>query len=344
MEMICRLNNTETRVEFTDMQQVLELVTEALVVTDEHVAALLPYRPEHLLILSPGEAHKQWSSIEMIITAALEMGLGRDGRMVGIGGGVVCDMTAFAASIYMRGIRVDLVPTTLLSMVDASLGGKTGTDFNRVKNIIGTFHPAGRVFICTEMLASLDQDEYKNGLAEVIKHAFLQGGRLLEQVTESRSAILDRSGQFLDQLVYDSLLVKRDFITSDPQEKTGIRAKLNFGHTFGHALETLTGLTSWSHGEAVAWGMARALEAGSAVGVTDKAYAESAVSLLRSYGFDTDYRIETSRIPDYLRYLSSDKKKLSGRPQFILQRNAGDTIITELPEQVIVAAVSSSQR
>lgn len=338
------MNEKITEVETATIGEVLTRYPDSLVVTDEHLLPLLPDRPKHLVVLPPGETHKQWVSVEQIIDAALAAGMGRDGHFLGIGGGVICDMTAFAASIYMRGIRVSLVPTTLLAMVDASLGGKTGADVHQVKNIIGTFHPAEYVFIDTAVLSHLSDREFKNGLAELIKHGFLQGGKLLDVLKNSTQAVLSRDVNLLEQIVFDSLAVKRNFIEADPQERSGIRAQLNFGHTFGHALETLTGLSGFSHGEAVAWGMARSCEAGVLLGITEPSYAQQVKDLLRSYGFEIDWRVESQDVPAFLSYLSKDKKKQAGRVRFILQAAAGDTIMRELPEDVIVSVISNSQR
>jgi 3-dehydroquinate synthase len=194
------------------------------------------------------------------------------------------------------------------------------------------------------VLSHLSDREFKNGLAELIKHGFLQGGELLDVLKNSTQAVLSRDVNLLEQIVFDSLAVKRNFIEADPQERSGIRAQLNFGHTFGHALETLTGLSGFSHGEAVAWGMARSCEAGVLLGITETSYAQQVKDLLRSYGFEIDWRVESQDVPAYLSYLSKDKKKQAGQVRFILQRAAGDTIMRELPEDVIVSVISNSQR
>jgi 3-dehydroquinate synthase len=244
----------------------------------------------------------------------------------------------------MRGVTVNLVPTTLLAMVDASLGGKTGVDFQQVKNIIGTFHPADHVYIDTSMLSHLSDREFKNGLAELIKHGFLQGGELPGALKRNTQAVLSRDPQILEKIIFDSLEVKRDYIEADPQERSGIRAQLNLGHTFAHALETLTGLSGFSHGEAVAWGMARACEAGVMLGITEPSYAQEVKNLLRSYGFEIDWKVDDDDVSSYLSNLSKDKKKQAGQVRFILQRAAGDTVMRKLPEDVIVSVISSSRR
>ena len=150
-----------------------------------------------------GENNKNISSVMKIVDAALKKGLGRDSSVLAFGGGVVCDIAAFAASLYMRGIGLVLVPTTLLSMVDASIGGKTGVDYSGLKNIIGSFYPAEQVLICVDLLSSLPDTEYRSGLAEVIKHGLLKGGDFLFFLEQNIKPVLSRDGEFLE-LVYDS--------------------------------------------------------------------------------------------------------------------------------------------
>ncbi len=346
MECSCTLNGYTTVVRSSSLAEIVTDDEHRIFITDENVAHLLPSSAtDAILVLPAGEAHKRWESIERIITFALDHGLGRDSVFIGIGGGVICDMAAFAASIYMRGVEVELVPTTLLSMVDASVGGKTGADFTKVKNIIGTFHPARTVHICTDTLFALSDAEYLNGLAEVIKHGLLEGGELLSIVSEHIDALKGRRDrEMMERMIFDSILVKKHFIEADPKEQLGQRAKLNLGHTFGHALETISGLSTWSHGAAVAWGVVRAAEAAEIMGFNDHAYVAFVTALYRDYGFDIDYRIAEGELDEYLRVVSHDKKKRSGTVQFILQRGVGDTFLTPVPQETIAQVVSTSRR
>lgn len=344
MNFTCTLDHAQTLVTKSSLNQAITQDTNRLYITDEHIYPCIEQVPEHILILPAGEQHKHWGSIERIVQAALAFGLGRDACFVGIGGGVICDMVAFAASIYMRGVDVELVPTSLLAMVDASLGGKTGTDFHEYKNIIGTFHPATRVYVCPEILKTLPEREYRNGLAEVIKHALLQGDDLITEVTQESAALLKRDPETLETVIFKSMRVKKEYIESDPEERRDIRAKLNFGHTFGHALETLSGLSTWSHGEGVAWGMARAIEAGVALGITDKRYALFVMDLLKEYGFEVDYRIPRQSLDAYMDIISHDKKKRKGAVRFVLQESLGNTILTELEPSLVRDIVSNSRK
>ncbi len=339
----CTLDGFTTDIVISSLEEILSEKDDRVFVTDQNVEMILPeHEGINLLVLPAGEEFKRWESVEKIIEFALASGLGRDSKIIGIGGGVICDMAAFAASIYMRGISVELVPTTLLSMVDASLGGKTGADFTKVKNIIGTFHPADRVHICTDTLFSLTEEEYKNGLAEVIKHGLLLGGKLLHMITDNREPISKRSDKdLLERMIFESVLVKKQFIEKDPKERLGERAKLNLGHTFGHALETISDLSVWSHGAAVAWGIARAMEVGVEIGETELEYADYVKSLLKDYGFEIEYKIPRDEIDLFLKIISHDKKKRAGKVHFVLQSGVGTTFLTPLSEEIIRKVVSA---
>ncbi len=305
-------------------------------VLDENTARLVRPLPQNHVILEAGEVAKNWQGIERILKTAIDEGLSRDSRFIAIGGGVICDMTAFAASLFMRGCQLTLVPTTLLCMVDASLGGKTAIDFMGGKNLVGTFYPAQEVLICTDILKTLPEKEYLNGLAEVIKHALLSPDDALQQMLVSESkAILSRDKDTLSKLVSLSLDVKKWYIERDPCETHGIRSALNLGHTFGHALESIGMFSSWSHGAAVAWGTARALEAGTLLGITDPQYAASAVRLFTMYGYDLDHRIGRGDWIQYKQALAKDKKKTAGSVKFVLLESQGKPILTPLDPAVV---------
>ena len=335
-----KLENKETAVHIAEkpvFESLLNKSSNILVVTDQTmsrdriVKELIATGVKHV-VLEAGEQYKNLESIESIAAAAVENGLDRSSLIVGIGGGVICDMAAFAAAVYMRGCRLVLVPTTLLSMVDASIGGKSGVDFLARKNLIGSFYPAEDVLVFTEFLNTLSDAEYKSGLAEIIKHAFLSGEHLLSFLERNNRGIMDREPGVMAELIYMSLRVKASYIEEDFREE-GIRAHLNLGHTFGHALETAAGLGSFTHGEAVAWGIARAIRAGLLTDSTDKQYAERAENLLRDYGYNIDYSDFDREL--YMNALLSDKKKRDGRLRFILQKDLGHTFITQLDQAVI---------
>lgn len=294
------------------------------------------------VVLEAGEEHKNWKSIERILDTAVKLKLGRDSRIIGIGGGVVCDMAAFAASVFMRGCRVTLAPTTLLAMVDASIGGKTGIDFAGYKNLVGSFYPAERVHISVQTLLTLPERDYRSGLAEVIKHALLGAEDLLELLEKEQKRFIEREAGAVESSISRSLDIKGAFVERDFTED-GIRAHLNFGHTFAHALEAATGFGGFSHGEAVAWGMTRALAAGVVTGITDKAYAERVRQLLERYGYFTGALPKGVTVQSVMAAMTQDKKKRRGDLRFVLQRNCGDTLITALDEAVVREVLTTDQ-
>lgn len=311
-----------------------------LYVFDSNTENILSYKPKNSITLSPGESEKRWESIDLILKKAVELSLARDSVFIAVGGGVICDMTAFAASVYMRGARVVLVPTTLLSMVDASVGGKTAIDYMNLKNFVGTFYPAEDILICLETLNTLSEKEYVSGLGEVVKHAFLSADDTLYTfMDENRDAILNRDLEAMSEMVKLSLFVKKHFIELDPEEKKGIRSFLNLGHTFGHALETISEY-GVSHGEGVAWGMGRAFEAGMRCGNTPKEYLEKANALIGKYPFDLGYRVPESRLDDYMVAIKSDKKKSSGSVKYVLIENQGKPVLSILPDDIVRSIVS----
>jgi len=327
-----KIRDTTTTITFPEREHLFSCDAPAtLAVFDEHTARLCPSMPPGHVVTAAGESRKEWPTVERILRAALSAGLGRDGTIIGVGGGVVCDTTAFAASIYMRGCTLILVPTTLLAMVDAAFGGKTGINFDDLKNIVGTFYPATEIRINIELLATLPEHEYRSGLVEVIKSGLLRDAELVSILEQKRDAILARDPATVRELVRRSIAVKGGYVEEDPTEK-GVRAHLNLGHTFGHAVESVVGFGTWTHGEAVAWGIARAMDAGELIGVTDRGYAARVRELLQSYG----YRIERPAVPfsadELMNRMKSDKKKKNGTVHFVLQRGLCDTIIEPLTD------------
>lgn len=296
-----------------------------------------------LIVLDSGEAHKNMESIEKILTAALEAGLARDSVFVGFGGGVVTDMTAFAASIYMRGARLELVPTTLLAMVDASVGGKTGIDFENAKNCVGTFYPASSIHVSVSYLESLPDAEFRSGLAEVVKTALLYAPKLHQILVERKDAILARDPSLMLEIVKRCVQAKARVVERDLRE-SGERMYLNLGHTFGHALESVAGFGTVSHGDAVAWGISRALDLGCRLGFTDPAYRDEVFPLLESYGWSTApvHPALTGRdaARDLLSAMKNDKKKKDGEIRFILQREMNSTFAERVADAEVLAVLA----
>lgn len=287
-----------------------------------------------VVTLSPGEESKGWSSVETILGAALKAGLGRDGLFVGVGGGVVTDLVSFSASVYMRGARLALVPTTLLAMTDAALGGKTGFDLFNLKNFVGTFRPADRVYLPTDSLVSLPMREWFSGFAEVIKTAVIGDEALLDLIESnvegfSAGPANERASRLLPDVVERCVAVKGRIVESDPTETGTERALLNLGHTFGHALESCAGLGTLTHGEAVAWGLARACALGAALGVTPAPRARRVTGILEAYGYQTAASHPAFPSPDALiAAMGSDKKKKAGALRFVVPGAIGAELIT----------------
>lgn len=314
-------------------------IRSVLWVCDTNTVKFLATDSQKTVVLPSGEAAKSWQSIEKIVAAAVKLRLARDGFIVAFGGGVVCDTAAFAASIYMRGCQLILIPTTLLSQVDASLGGKTAIDVFTIKNLVGTFYPAKHVFVCPTIVKSLPEKEFKNGLGETLKHALLaQDQSLMEFFENQQRAIMRRDAMVLERMVIDSLQVKRFYIEADPREEIGIRSALNLGHTFAHALESAGNLNEWAHGEAVAWGVAKALESGLKLKITDHVFAERALRLFESYGFNIGYRVR--HIERFMLALEGDKKRKSGAVRFVMLSNQGKIRLETLEDQIIKSVIS----
>lgn len=335
------IGRKQTSVRFLDSSELLDFNYETvLTVFDRNTRKLFP---ENIaleeFILEPGEITKKWESVAAIISKAIETGAARDSLFVGIGGGVICDMTAFAGSIYMRGAEIILIPTTLLAMSDAALGGKTGIDFQGYKNMIGTFAPALEVRICIDLLKSLPDREYMNGLGEIIKHGLLRDTEILKILNNEYISVLARDKDVLTELVDRSIKVKGWYVEQDANE-SGIRAHLNLGHTFGHALESVSGFTGISHGEAVIWGIIKALKTGVLMGVTNPVWLTEVLSLVEkySYNLETPKNINTEAL---INALKKDKKKKGGAVQFVLQRKQGDTFLSPVDDALLMEVLKS---
>jgi 3-dehydroquinate synthase len=292
-------------------------------------------------VLSPGEERKNWASVEQILRSAREAGLGRDGLFIALGGGVVSDLTAFAASVYMRGTRLCIVSTTLLGMVDAAVGGKTGFDLFGIKNLAGTFYPAGRVYLPLNSLGALPPAEWKSGMAELLKTAVLDGEEFFTLAASLNQdlppgsfsvsfpevfirRLLEGGAEKLMECLSRAVAYKGRIVESDPRETGTQRALLNLGHTFAHALESAAGLGRISHGEAVAWGIIRACELGIALGLTPPSRAETISRLFSSYGYQT--AAPHPLMGDtglFLKALEGDKKKKGGGLVFIVPAAEG---------------------
>jgi len=303
-----------------------------LLITDINCVDLFDHNGFNILVLPPGEPSKGFDSIQAILNEAVKLGFDRNALFFGIGGGVVCDMSAFAASIYLRGCRVKLAPTTLLSMVDASVGGKTGIDFAGYKNLVGAFYPAETVSIVPEFLLTLSDSEYLSGLGEVIKTALLKDKELFEILEKESSKIKSRDLKLLEEIIIRCINVKGYFVENDFREG-GIRAYLNLGHTFGHALESVEDLGGVTHGEAVVWGMLKASQLAKKIYNLDDSYINRLSSLIRLYNYRDSFL--GYNIDEMIEAIKHDKKKAGNELRFILQKEMGETEILSIPESEV---------
>ncbi|MDR3324980.1 MAG: 3-dehydroquinate synthase [Spirochaetaceae bacterium] len=291
-------------------------------------------------VLEAGESAKSWRSVEKTLRSAREAGLGRDGLFVAVGGGVVTDSAGFAASVYMRGARLAFVSTTLLGMADAAVGGKTAVDLFDLKNFAGSFYPAQAVYMPTSVLQSLPAPERRSGLAEIIKTAILDGDgddafegfRALEGFIRSDDAPAPPS---LCELISQAVRVKGRIVEADPKETGEERALLNLGHTFAHALESSAGLGKLSHGEAVAWGLARSCELGEALGRTPAPRGARIRRLLEDLSYELAAPHPAMGSLDlFMRSLGGDKKKKAGALRFVVPAERGAEIIQLTMENI----------
>lgn len=300
-----------------------------------------------LVILGAGEPFKTIESVLQIVKAALDNNGQRSAVFVGIGGGVVTDMTAFASSIFKRGAHCELVPTTLLSMVDAAVGGKTGCDFDAYKNMIGSFFPAQKIHVCPDFIDTLPQHEYRSGMAEVVKTALLYSPELFEKLESYPQILSDRKNPLVAEAIRICVNAKATVVEQDLTEKN-IRMQLNLGHTFGHALESMCGLGVVTHGDGVAWGMARAADLSLRAGLCSEEYAARVKKCLASFGWETSavhpamkekYGDEEKIARILLGAMKKDKKNSSDKIRFVLQRDVGSTVITEVSEELVLGVL-----
>jgi 3-dehydroquinate synthase len=277
------------------------------------------------LILADGEAHKTLDSAARVFAALAGLKASRDATIVALGGGVIGDLAGFAAACWMRGIAFVQMPTTLLAMVDSSVGGKTAVDLPQGKNLVGAFHQPRAVVIDTDTLATLPERELRAGLAEVIKYGALGDAAFFAWLEQHLDALLGRDPQVLAQAIATCCRHKAGIVARDETEQ-GERALLNFGHTFGHALEAAAGYGTLLHGEAIATGMVLAARLSTQLQRAGADDADRLRALLARCGLPTTIpeRIDSRRLLDLMRL---DKKNLSGRLRLILWRGIGQAEI-----------------
>jgi 3-dehydroquinate synthase len=280
-------------------------------------------------ILQPGERYKTLNSVQKIYDTALENRIERSSTMVALGGGVIGDMTGFAAATWLRGIHFVQVPTSLLSMVDASIGGKTGVNHPQGKNLIGAFHQPRLVLIDPEVLKTLPVREFRAGMAEVIKYGVIWDAQLFGEMEESKRLDQMRyvKPELIGTILTRSCQAKADVVSKDEKE-AGLRAILNYGHTIGHAIESLTGYRVVNHGEAVAIGMVAAGQIAVELGMWQKEETERQNALIQKAGLPTQLPSGLD-IEAIVESLQLDKKVKAGQVRFILPTQIGAVTITD---------------
>ncbi|HWH31727.1 MAG TPA: 3-dehydroquinate synthase [Egibacteraceae bacterium] len=285
-----------------------------------------------------GEDAKSVATLAMLWHRFAGMPLNRDDLVVALGGGVVGDLAGFAAATWNRGIAVAQLPTTLLAMVDAAIGGKTGINLPEGKNLVGAFHQPLVVLADTATLTTLPPRELRAGLGEVAKYGFISDPLVLELLEKDPQAAQAGDPALLTEVVRRGAAVKARIVAADERE-SGERALLNYGHTVGHAIESLTGYDSYRHGEAVGLGMVFAARLGERIGVSEPGLAERTVAVLDALGLPTGgVRLEPSAVWDVL---ARDKKARAG-VRFVLCRTPGEALLVEQPERRIVDEVLRS--
>jgi len=317
--------------------------TGTLLVTDENVQPLHGDRVRktlaanaRVLVLQAGERHKTVASLERVWSAAAAAELDRHGVVVALGGGVVSDIAGFAAATWMRGTRWVALPTTLLAMVDASVGGKTAVDLGDAKNAVGAFHQPSGVLCDVSLLATEPERGFVSALAEVVKTAILGDAELFDLIEHQPDRVLARDPDLLLELVRRCVAVKASIVSRDERE-SGLRAKLNLGHTFGHAIESGAGYSSFTHGEAVALGLVAALRIGCQRGVTSDSDSKRVLALLARLGLPT--RLDEAMLADALTRVAKDKKRRGTYIGFVLMRAVGNAEIVDISATDLVAQV-----
>lgn len=318
------------------------LCGRVLVVTDETVAdlylsrldaALEAVEHRHVSILPSGEDHKTLGNWQRLIDDLVSLRAQRDATVVALGGGVIGDMAGFAAACYMRGIRIIQVPTTLLAQVDAAIGGKTGVNLAAGKNLVGAFHAPSAVVVDVDTLASLDERDYRAGLAEIVKYGAIRDIDFFVWLEQEADALARRVPDALMEAVCRSVGNKAEVVAADERE-AGERALLNFGHTFGHALETATDYRLYRHGEAVAIGMSLAARLSELLSLAPAGTAQRLNELLQRLGLETLLAPDQDR-EQLLALMSLDKKNLAEQIRLVLLEGIGRAVVRPCqPDQI----------
>ena len=297
----------------------------------------------HEVQLPDGEAHKNWQTLQLIFDALLAHGCDRKTVLFALGGGVVGDMAGFAAASYMRGVPFVQVPTTLLAQVDSSVGGKTAINHPLGKNMIGAFYQPQRVVCDLDVLGTLPAREFSAGLAEVIKYGPIADMAFFDWLEQHIDALMARDRAALAHAVRRSCEIKADVVGQDERE-SGLRAILNFGHTFGHAIEAGMGYGAWLHGEGVGAGMVMAARLSQALGLVDAAFVQRLTDLVARAGLPVRGAVidATDNAGRYLQLMRVDKKAEGGEIRFVVIDGPGQAAVRPAPDALVRAVIDAS--
>lgn len=293
--------------------------TKIIIVTDTVVSGIyLEYFSEYPVIeIGLGEKHKTIETIQYILSRFVELEVDRSTFVVAIGGGIVCDVTGFAASVFMRGLRFGFVSTTLLAQVDASVGGKNGVNFQRYKNMIGVFNQPEFVICDEQVLKTLERKEFISGLSEIVKAAVIKNYKLFQYIEDNCQRVLELNKEVINHLVYESVLIKSRVVEADERE-TGERRLLNFGHTFAHSFEKLTDML---HGEAVSVGMVMAAKLSEKLGFLNRKERLRITNLLKKLQLPTGINLDMNLVFEAMK---QDKKREGASMHLVLIKEIGE--------------------
>lgn len=324
---------------FDNTHRALETLADAgkcIFITDVHVAALYPgfFKDRETIVLPAGEQNKSWDNIKILAEHLLQREAHRNTMLIAVGGGMVTDITGFIASIYMRGLSFSYIPTTLLAMVDAAVGGKNGINLALHKNILGCIQQPEFILYDTSFLKTLPDEEWSNGFAEVIKYACLFDKELFDILSQHNVQFYKENSSALEKLIATCVEWKNKIVLADEKEN-GNRKLLNFGHTAGHAIETLYKLP---HGYAVALGMIIACIVSENISGLDKNAKTILSKLLQQYQLPTTYNINIAKVMDLLKM---DKKRSQESINYIVLNKIGAGVVKSLSFEIIQHALET---
>jgi 3-dehydroquinate synthase len=326
---------------FTGIMLIADTNTESIARRMETDLAKCGLRSK-LVIIPAGESSKSLEQASHLYDELAEWSADRHTLVFAIGGGVIGDLAGFVAATFNRGIPFMIAPTTLLAMVDSSVGGKVGINHSKGKNLIGSFHQPDGVWIDTAFLDQLPDREYRSGLAEVVKYGVIMDPEFFTWMEENVSAILDRKPDAIENMVATSCRLKANVVEKDEREETGLRMILNYGHTFAHAYETVGGYGSWLHGEAVSAGMISASRLAEKLGRISSSLTNRQIALLDQFQLPTKSKKEW-KIDDLIACMYRDKKTKGGKLRFVLPSKLGNVeTVNDVPVETVRQALEES--